>query len=326
MSRFPMPRYPNGWFCVAYSDELPPGASKPLRYFGKDLVLFRTEGGEAKLLDAHCPHLGAHLGHGGKVKGDCIECPFHAWKFDGAGTCVEVPYAKKIPPRAQIATWHLREVNGMIMTWHHNAGAPPAWEVPALPEFGHADWTTYEKRSWKIRTHNQEMAENSVDSAHFLYLHGTQEMPETHAEANDHVLHATSTTVMKTPQGKVKGSIEVFVHGFGFTTTRFRGLVETLLVSSATTIDEDFVELRFAFTVKKLVNEGVTSTVGAAFQREIGRQLEQDIPIWENKVYIHPPVLVDGDGPIGLFRRWAKQFYDSAPVSTSHAVADTLMG
>jgi hypothetical protein len=138
---------------------------------------------------------------------------------------------------------------------------------------------------------------------------------------------------MKTPQGKVKGSIEVFVHGFGFTTTRFRGLVETLLVSSATTIDEDFVELRFAFTVKKLVNEGVTSTVGAAFQREIGRQLEQDIPIWENKVYIHPPVLVDGDGPIGLFRRWAKQFYagaadasDSAPVSTSHAVADTLMG
>jgi len=123
------------------------------------------------------------------------------------------------------------------------------------------------------------------------------------------VLHATSSTVMKTPQGKVKGNIEVHAHGFGFTTTRFRGLVETLLVSSATTIDEDLVELRFAFTVKKMVNEGVTSTVAAAFQREIGRQLEQDIPIWENKIYVHPPVLVDGDGPIGLFRRWAKQFY-----------------
>jgi len=319
MSRFPMPRYPNGWFQVAYSDELAPGAVKPLKYFGKDLVLFRTEGGEVKLLDAHCPHLGAHLGHGGKVKGDCVECPFHAWKFDGTGACVEVPYAKKIPPRATLQTWEIREVNGLIMTWHHVDGAPPSWEVPALPEYQSADWTPYEKRSWKIRTHNQEMAENSVDSAHFLYLHGTQEMPETHAEVNGHVLRSVSSTVMKTPQGKVKGEVEAIVYGFGFTTTRFRGLVETLLVSSATTIDEDHVELRFAFTVKKMVNEGVTSTVGAAFQREIGRQLEQDIPIWENKIYVHPPVLVDGDGPIGLFRRWAKQFYESKATSAAAA-------
>jgi hypothetical protein len=153
------------------------------------------------------------------------------------------------------------------------------------------------------------MAENSVDSAHFLYLHGTQEMPETHAEAEGHVLHATSTTLMKTPQGKVKGNIEVFVHGFGFTTTRVRGLVETLLVSSATTIDEDFVELRFAFTVKKMVNDGVTSTVGAAFQREIGRQLEQDIPIWENKIYRPLPVLTKSESGIIAHRNWSKQFY-----------------
>jgi hypothetical protein len=171
----------------------------------------------------------------------------------------------------------------------------------------------YEKVSWKIRTHNQEMAENSVDSAHFLYLHGTQEMPETKAETNGHWLRSVSSTLMRTPQGKARGEVDAQVFGFGFTTTRFKGIVETLLVSSATTIDEEYVELRFNFTIKKLVNEGVTSTVGAAFQREVKRQLEQDIPIWENKIYIHPPVLVDGDGPIGLFRRWAKQFYSDPP-------------
>jgi 3-ketosteroid 9alpha-monooxygenase subunit A len=321
MSRFPMPRYPNGWFQVAYSDELVPGKVMPLHYFGKDLVLFRTEGGEARLLDAHCPHLGAHLGYGGKVKGDCIECPFHAWKFDGAGACIEIPYAKKLPPRAQLRAWEVREVNGMVMAWHHIGGEPPQFEVPALPEYGHAEWTPYETRSWKIRSHNQEMAENSVDSAHFRYLHGTAEMPETRAETNGHILHAVSSTVMKTPRGKVQGEIEVYLHGFGFTTTRFRGLVETLLVSSSTPIDEDLIELRFAFTLKKMVNEGVTNTVGAAFQREVNRQLEQDIPIWENKIYVHPPVLVDGDGPIGLFRRWAKQFYTGAPETTPLAQA-----
>ena len=46
-----------------------------------------------------------------------------------------------------------------------------------------------------------------------------------------------------------------------------------------------------------------------AFMDEVTRQLEQDIPIWENKRYLNPPVLCDGDGPIGLFRKWSKQFY-----------------
>ena len=31
--------------------------------------------------DAYCPHLGAHLGHGGIINGECIECPFHAWRW-----------------------------------------------------------------------------------------------------------------------------------------------------------------------------------------------------------------------------------------------------
>jgi 3-ketosteroid 9alpha-monooxygenase subunit A len=309
MSRFPFPRYPNGWFQVAYSQELAKGAVKPLKYFGRDLVLFRTEGGEARVLDAHCPHLGAHLGHGGKVQGDCIECPFHAWRFDGAGECQSVPYAKKIPPKARLAPWPVCEINGLILVWHHAAALPPQWEVPPVPEFGHPEWTPYELRSWKIRTHNQEMAENAVDSAHFRYVHGTVDQPTTEASEHGHILHVLSQTTMRTRAGKVSGSVEVDAYGFGFTMTRFRGIVETLLVSSATTIDEDHVELRFAFTVRKLVDGDVTSTVGRAFIAEIERQLAQDIPIWENKIYVHPPVLCDGDGPIGIFRRWAKQFY-----------------
>ena len=319
MSRFPMQRYPDGWFQVAYSSELEPGGVMPLFYFGHALVLYRTDAGEPKLLDAHCPHLGAHLGYGGKVNGDCITCPFHAWRFDGAGACVEVPYAKKIPPNARLRGWPLAEKNGMIMAWYHALGAPPAWEVPALPEFGHADWTPYETVSWKIRTHNQEMAENSCDSAHFRYLHGTQEMPTSHAETREHVLHTHSDTMMMTPRGKAAGAIDVHAYGFGFTTTRFAGIVDTLLVSSATTIDEDQVHLRFAFTVKKLAHQNVTSTVGAAFRAEVTRQLEQDIPIWENKIYVNPPLLVDGDGPIGLFRRWARQFYSEPPPSVAAA-------
>src|SRR4051812_28198646 len=99
--------YPKGWFIACFSTELPTSGVLPLKYFGQDLVAYRGEDGSAHLLDAFCPHLGAHLGHGGKVCGGSIRCPFHAWRFDGDGTCVEVPYAKKIPPAARVKAWRV---------------------------------------------------------------------------------------------------------------------------------------------------------------------------------------------------------------------------
>jgi phenylpropionate dioxygenase-like ring-hydroxylating dioxygenase large terminal subunit len=307
----PFPPYPNGWFQVAYADELAPGGVMPLEYFGQNLVLFRSADGAPHLLDAFCPHLGAHLGWGGRVDGSQLVCPFHAWRFDGAGACVAVPYANKIPPKAALRAWPVREVNGLILAWYHAAGEAPHYEVPALAEYGAEEWTPYERRRWTIRTRHQEMAENQVDSAHFHYLHGTSNMPESRAEANGPVLHVISTTGMKTPRGGVDGTVESTSYGFGYSTVRFRGIVETLLVSSGTAIDDQRLDVRFSFTIKKLPDKDVTQGVGKAFIREVTRQLEQDIPIWEHKTYWERPLLCDGDGPIGLFRKWCRQFYSS---------------
>ncbi|NRA09648.1 MAG: Rieske 2Fe-2S domain-containing protein, partial [Myxococcales bacterium] len=86
--RYPFTSTPDGWYHVAASEEVEAGQVRSLRFFGRDLVLFRTESGEAIVLDAHCPHLGAHLGHGGQVVGESIRCPFHAWRFGSDGRCV----------------------------------------------------------------------------------------------------------------------------------------------------------------------------------------------------------------------------------------------
>jgi 3-ketosteroid 9alpha-monooxygenase subunit A len=40
---------------------------------------------------------------------------------------------------------------------------------------------------------------------------------------------------------------------------------------------------------------------------------EDDIRIWETKLYRETPVLCDGDGPISQLRRWYRQFYVTAP-------------
>jgi hypothetical protein len=107
----------------------------------------------------------------------------------------------------------------------------------------------------------------------------------------------------------VDGSVESLSYGFGFGIVRFKGIVETLLVSSVTPIDADNVDVRFNFSVKMLGGADITRGVGRAFVGEVTRQLEQDIPIWENKIQWERPVLCDGDGPIGMFRQWCRQFY-----------------
>src|SRR5690606_31383471 len=151
-------------------DELPPGKDLPLKYFGKDLVAFRTESKQVSGLDAFFPHLGAHLGHRGQVDSEQTRSPFHAWELDTKDTCTKVPYAKTMPRKAQIPAWHVKELAGLVMVWHHAEGEAPAFELPdAIPEWGSADgtrneeWTDYDRRFWTIRTTNQEMAENAVD-------------------------------------------------------------------------------------------------------------------------------------------------------------------
>ena len=57
------------------------------------------------MVDAYCAHLGAHLGVGGKVEGECIRCPFHGWRYDGeSGKCTEIPYGdtEHIPSQAKV--------------------------------------------------------------------------------------------------------------------------------------------------------------------------------------------------------------------------------
>ena len=59
--------FPRGWFAVAWAGELGSDEPMSLNYFDKHMVLWRDAGGVARCIDAYCPHLGAHLGIGGKV-------------------------------------------------------------------------------------------------------------------------------------------------------------------------------------------------------------------------------------------------------------------
>ncbi|PLW82626.1 (2Fe-2S)-binding protein [Kineobactrum sediminis] len=325
--RPPMP-LPYGWFVVSYSDELAVGQSRPVHYFGRELVLFRTESGKPVLLDAYCPHLGAHLGYGinessgqgGRIEGETIVCPFHSWKFNAEGFCTEIPYAKNIPPKIQdkqcLVSYPVVEDNQQIYAWYHPEGVAPLWDVESLEEANSDDWAPLQRFEWTINTSCQEMAENGADAAHFRYVHQTATLPQSELTYTDHISLGIQRADMETPRGTVKGAITSKGIGPGQSYTRFEGIAQTFLMGNVVPIDEGKVQVRFAFTQPKVDGEAVSGGVNAAIIRDICKQLDEDMPIWEHKIYRPQPVLCDGDGPIAKFRKWYSQFYVE-PFATS---------
>jgi nitrite reductase/ring-hydroxylating ferredoxin subunit len=291
--RFPFP-IPNGWFVVATSEAIGPGAVLALHYFGRDLVLFRTESGVARLTDAYCAHLGAHLGVGGKVDGECLRCPFHGWAYDGAsGRCTDIPYGpgERIPVKARLRSYPTIEQGGAIWAWHHLAGGDPFYRLPTVPEMDDPEWTTPLLREFRISTSCQEMAENNHDFAHFQFVHGTESIPE-----SEEVIEGTYKSV-KSP------GLERETFGLGLGVVRVPGILA--FVSSVTPVDNDNVHVRWFFTVPAEAREGSARF----FAEEFTAGVTQDIPIWENKIYRSLPVLTKSEAGIIAHRNWSKQFY-----------------
>jgi 3-ketosteroid 9alpha-monooxygenase subunit A len=305
--RYPFTPYPRGWFRAVYSSELDPGEVKRLEILGRELVAFRTESGEAAVTDPHCPHLGAHLGHGGKVEGEAIRCPFHHWEFGVDGACRKIPYAKRIPPRAKLRTWPVSERNGMVMIYHDREGGDPDFEVPELPELKDADWLPVDVRQWTVRGSWLDMNENCVDNAHFKYIHGTDAIPSVEAEIRGPVHVATSAFQMEAPDGPVEATLVTTDYGPGLQTVHIDGLIPTLMVNTATPIDEEYTDVRFAYTVKT-DRDPRKSHLAAAIIKDLKQQFKHDLPIWENKRCWDKPALCAGDGPIATYRRWYSQF------------------
>ncbi|NLY95276.1 MAG: Rieske 2Fe-2S domain-containing protein [Myxococcales bacterium] len=304
------PGFPRGWFVIQFSDELAPGEVKPLRYFGKDFVLFRTESGEPAILDAFCPHLGAHLGYGGKVKGDEIECPFHAWRFDGRGKCTAVPYATKVPPKAKIGAHHVVEKNGMIYLWHDRDGYGPDWEVPDLPEYDLAHYLEWNHSIIEIATHPREIVENLVDTGHFMPVHGTR-AEKFRNEFRGHVgVQYNEGVAYPLGGGEDHYALTATYYGPAYMVVHMKGVLESIIINSHTPIEEGRLHLRFAVSLKHDGNIDRTSQFVAQYIDNLRRGYLQDVAIWENKVFRERPILCDGDGDIGALRRWYRQFYE----------------
>ncbi|HXZ85666.1 MAG TPA: Rieske 2Fe-2S domain-containing protein [Myxococcota bacterium] len=311
MKRIPLPHSPNGWFKVAFSDELAAGEVRPVHMLGRDLVVYRGEDGAAHVLDAYCPHLGAHLGVGGTVVGSELRCPFHGWRWAGDGRCTDVPYAKKIPALARIHAWETREQNGYVMVWHHAEGKPPEFEVPLIPEATDPGYYKYKRVCWELATHIQEMYENAVDIQHFAHVHGMQiERVNWQGEG------AIATLVLDLKRDASQqtneageSSFRSFMYGPGLSLTRVTGRLAGVSIQTLTPLDDELCEVVHTYYAKK--SEPATKAELEGFFDFYASDWELDFKLWNQKIYRPQPLLAENDGDVGRFRRWYKQFYST---------------
>lgn len=159
------------WHPVAASVELRAGTALPVRLLGEDLALFRAGDGALGLLDARCPHRGASLAHG--VVDDCsLRCPYHGWRFDAAGACLEVPTlrgdAARLRERARTRAYRAQELGGLVFAY---LGPDPA---PLLPRYDLFVWEGVLRDIGRalVPCNWLQIMENSVDPTHLEWLHG----------------------------------------------------------------------------------------------------------------------------------------------------------
>lgn len=286
------------------------------RFFGKPLVAFRTASGRAHVLDAHCVHLGAHLGDG-KVIGETLRCPFHGWCYAGSGACTQIPFTDEIPDGARLHAYPVCERNGVVSFWHDTTGAAPSFELPAVPETSDPTWKRGPIHRHVVRGHIFDPRENAVDVAHGPIVHG-KSFPLTPGTRGV-VRNWSEDTATKqlhfelvNTLGRAGKSREVVLGfslaGTGHLVMRSGSPVEMIYVVPNTPVDEE----RIVFTVMTWVKRSRvpfldTALVGLALRLFL-RGLREDYVLFDKKRYLGAPLLSAADGPIGEMRRWLGQF------------------
>lgn len=332
MPKPPLSMTPTGWFQVAWSAEVPVGAVRRLTYFGRDLVAWRGASGAVTVMDAYCQHLGAHLGYGGTVVEDTIQCPFHGWQWNTAGRNVCIPYEDHPNLGRKITTYPTVERNEAIYLWHDVDRRAPYFDVPDVftgwddgvsaddyhPSF--PDNTLFDPA---LELHPQYVLENGVDFAHFKYVHKVPIVPQfTRQEFEDPISYVDFTIAFEgapTSIDEVTSGVHAINCGLGLAVTKSWGMVDNRTALAVTPVDDATCDLRFSVWIARdpSLPEEESRTAAAKVARYVIEQVEADIVIWSHQKYADPAALSRGEyAGFTALRSWARQFYpDAAPTS-----------
>src|SRR6187399_2921288 len=160
------------WQPALLAEELPENECPPVRVklMGERLLAWRDTQGRYALTDEFCAHRGVSLWFG-RNEHNGLRCPYHGWKYDHTGQCIEVPsepsesgFCQKI----KLKSYPLIQRGGILWAYM----GPPEMQPP-FPEF---EWSMlpaahcYNTKRLQECNYLQAM-EGGIDSSHVSFLH-----------------------------------------------------------------------------------------------------------------------------------------------------------
>lgn len=331
MAKMALSMKPTGWFQIGYSGEVEPGQIVRKKYLGIDLIVWRSSGGEIRVFSAYCEHLGAHLGHGGRVEGDTVICPFHGWEWgsDGRNTCI--PYQDKPNRARKIPSFPAVERNESIYMWHDVGGRDPLFDVPDIfddlfdDEFTKDDyysaWPKATIHEESLALHPQFVIENGVDYAHFQFVHRAASTPEfVRQDFDDYHFNADflmdfgagKAATVQTPGGMVKGGVNSVNCGISMGFAKFWGPDNQRSMVCVTPVDDETSDIFHTIWLDRAKGD-TSEQVPESMDRRLKLAFNQflaDLAIWKYQRYTEPPGLATAEGKgFRTLRKWATRFY-----------------
>jgi len=160
------------WIPALLTRELPEKDCPPVRVklLSERLIAFRDSEGQLGLMDEFCAHRGVSLWFGRNEEGG-LRCPYHGWKYDHTGQCIEVPsepvesgFCKKI----KLKSYPLIERGGVLWTYLGPADKQPPlpeWEFALVPDAQRFVSKRVQESNWL------QAMEGGIDSSHVSFLH-----------------------------------------------------------------------------------------------------------------------------------------------------------
>lgn len=161
----------NQWYAILPSKAVKAGQIFGVKRMNLDLALFRNERGELGCVVDQCTHRGAALSKG-KVKGDCVQCPFHGLEFDRMGRCAFIPANGKAAAdihRYNVQFYPVRENNGIVYLWYGDPERATD-ELPFFYEDVDASFV-YSEFEDMWNAHYSRCIENQLDVVHLPFVH-----------------------------------------------------------------------------------------------------------------------------------------------------------
>ena len=160
------------WLPVLLAEELPENDCPPVRVkvLSERLLAFRDTQGRLGLIDEFCAHRGVSLWFG-RNEENGLRCPYHGWKYDVTGQCIDVPsepeesgYCRKI----KLKSYPMIERGGVLWAYMgppDKVPPPPEWEFAAVPAAQRYVSKRLQESNWL------QAMEGGIDSSHVSFLH-----------------------------------------------------------------------------------------------------------------------------------------------------------